>query len=248
MSNLSGKTALVTGAGTGIGRAIARRLAEDGAEVIITGRTEATLQEAAGQHERIAYLVADLGRSEDLGRVIERIASGHGRLDILVNNAGTAPVTPFADLDMAEFDRVFRSNVRGLVELTQKALPLLRESRGNVVNISTSITGRPMANMGIYAASKAAVNMLTRVWAKELAADGIRVNSVGVGPIETPIYDKTDLSQEAAQAHLDAVKKTVPLGRFGTVEEVTSVVAFLASDEASFVTGSDYAVDGGCAA
>ena len=154
MSNLSGKTALVTGAGTGIGRGIAQRLAENGADVIIIGRTEATLHEAATQHDRISYLVADIGRGKDLEHVIADIESGYGKLDILVNNAGVAPVTPFANLDMAEFDNVFQSNVRGLVELTHKALPLLHENRGNVVNISTSIVGRPMANMGIYAASK----------------------------------------------------------------------------------------------
>ena len=248
MSNLSGKTALVTGAGTGIGRAIALRLAQDGANVIILGRTEASLRDAAAQHPRIAYLVADIGRSADLDRVITELESRHGQLDILINNAGVAPVTPFADLDMAEFDSTFQSNVRGLVELTHKALPLLRINRGNVVNISTAIVGRPMANMGIYAASKAAVNMLTRVWAKELAADGIRVNSVGVGPIETPIYDKTALSPEDAQRHLDRVKSSVPLARFGTVDEVANVVLFLASDAASYVTGSDYSVDSGFAA
>lgn len=247
MSNFLGKTALVTGAGTGIGRGIAQRLAQGGADVIIIGRTEATLRETA-QHDRISYLVADIGRSEDLERIIANITSEYGKLNILVNNAGVAPVTPFADLVMAEFDNVFQSNVRGLVELTHRTLPLLRESRGNVVNISTSIVAKPMANMGIYAASKAAVNMLTRVWAKELAADGIRVNSVGVGPIETPIYDKTALSPEDAQQHINRVKSIVPLGRFGTIDEVANVVLFLASDAASYVTGTDYSVDGGSAA
>lgn len=248
MNNLSGKTALVSGAGTGIGRGIALRMAEEGADVIIIGRTEASLQEAADQHERISHMVADIGRSEDLERVIGDIESGYGKLDILVNNAGVAPVTPFVDLDIGEFDSVFRSNVRGLVELTHRALPLLKETSGNVINISTSIVDKPMANMGTYAASKAAVNMFTRVWAKELAADGIRVNSVGVGPIETPIYEKTALSQEEAQQHVDRVRTIVPLGRFGTVDEVAQVVLFLASDAASYVTGADYTVDGGFAA
>ena len=248
MKGLKGKTALVTGAGTGIGRGIAKRLADEGAEVVIIGRTEGSLKESASQHEKISYVVANLTRSDDVARVLAEVGARHGKLDILVNNAGVAPVTPFSDLEMDEYDSVFQVNVRGLVDLTKQALPLLKQSKGNVVNISTSFVERPLANMSTYAASKAAVNMLTRVWAKELAQDGVRVNSVGVGPIHTPIYDKTDLSQEAAQAHLDAVKKTVPLGRFGTVEEVASVVAFLASDEASFVTGSDYAVDGGCAA
>lgn len=132
MSNLSGKTALVTGAGTGIGRGVAQRLAEDGADVIIIGRTEATLREAAGQHERISYLVADLGRSEDLEHVIGSIESGYGKLYILVNNAGTAPVTPFTDLEMAEFDRVFQSNVRGLVELSGRPVATLQKVQPRV--------------------------------------------------------------------------------------------------------------------
>ncbi|UWU73517.1 SDR family oxidoreductase [Bradyrhizobium huanghuaihaiense] len=248
MNEVAGQTALVTGAGTGIGRAIAIRLAEEGANVIVIGRTESTLQEAANQHERISWLVADIGRSEDLNRIMDAIEARYGKLDILVNNAGVAPVTPFVDLDMAEFDKVFQSNVRGLVELTHKALPMLKERKGNIVNISTSIVDKPMANMAVYAASKAAVNMFTRVWAKELAADGIRVNSVGVGPIETPIYEKTNLSPEEAQQHIDRVKSIVPLGRFGTVDEVAEVVLFLASARASYVTGADYAVDGGFAA
>ena len=246
--DLTNKVALVTGGGSGIGRGIAYLLAKDGAKVVIIGRSVNTLLESAAQHENISYIVADIGDSADITRVLDEIKTQHGQLDILVNNAGVAPVTPLADVDMSEFDQVFRVNVRGVVDLTKQSLDLLKASKGSVINISSAVANLPLPNMSLYSSSKAAVNSLTRVWGKELAKDGVRVNSVGVGPIETPIYDKAGLSVEEAQAHIDAVTKLIPFGRFGKVEEVASVVAFLASDEASYVTGCDYAVDGGFAA
>jgi Dehydrogenases with different specificities (related to short-chain alcohol dehydrogenases) len=244
-NRLEKKTALVTGGGTGIGRAIADRFAGEGADVLIIGPHGEQLRDAAGQNSRISYLVADITQADDISRILSDIRQRFGKLDILVNNAGIAPVTPLSDVDMNEFDSVYGVNVRGLVDLTRQVLPLLKEVRGNVINISTSMVDCPMANMSIYASSKAAVNTLTRVWARELAPEGVRINSIGVGPIETPIYAKTDLSAEAAQQHFETVRQLIPMGRFGKAEEVASVVTFLASDEASFVTGSDYAVDGG---
>ena len=241
MTRFENKTALVTGAGKGIGKAIAKQLANQGANVIIIGRTENTLKESAAQDSKITYMVADLESTNDMVQVLASIS----KLDILVNNAGMAPVTPFEEMEMNEYDKVFNVNVRGLVNLTKQTLPFLKSSKGNIINISTSIVGKPMANMSVYAASKTAVNTFTRVWPKEFANYGIRVNSVGVGSIETPIYEKTALSKKETQKHINGVKQIVPLGRFGTANEVASIVSFLASDEASFITGSDYAVDGG---
>jgi len=246
-TRLEGKIALLTGAGTGIGRSIAKRLADEGAAVVITGRTKETLAESAGQHENISYVVADIGRPDEVAHLVSEVRERHGRLDILVNNAGVAPVTPFAEATMDEYDSVFLANVRGLVDLTMRTLPLLKETKGNVVNLSSVIVARPVANMSNYAASKAAVNAYTKVWAKEFAQDGVRVNVVSPGPIETPIYDKTDLSAEGIQEHVNSVIRQVPLHRFGKAEDVASVVAFLASDEANFVTGAEYLVDGGMA-
>ncbi|MCA0177453.1 MAG: SDR family oxidoreductase [Proteobacteria bacterium] len=248
MNRFANRTALVTGGSTGIGRAIANRLAAEGADVVITGRREAPLKEAASQHEKISYVVADVGRAEDVARTLQEVNARHGRLDVLVNNAGVAPIAPLRELDMDQYDHTFEVNVRGLVDTTRQALPLLQATKGAIVNISSSVALRPLANMSIYSASKAAVSALTKSWGKELARDGIRVNSVIVGPIETPIYQKTQLSQAQAQAHIDAVRAMVPLGRFGDGDEVAAMVAFLASDEARFVTASEYAVDGGSAA
>lgn len=245
MQTLNNQTALVTGAGSGIGQDIAVKLAQMGANVVITGRKEAPLKETAALHGNISYIVADVGKTEDVSRILAEIKQKFNRLDIIVNNAGMAPVTPIADQTLAEFDAVFNINVRAVVDLTTQALPLLKESKGSIVNIGSAVANQPLPNMSVYSASKAALKTLTFVWAKELAKDGIRVNNIAVGPIETPIYDKTELSAEEAQAHKDRVTSLVPLGRFGLPKDISAIVALLVSDEGSFITGADIAVDGG---
>lgn len=243
--NLTNQVALVTGAATGIGASIAVKLAELGAKVVITGRKEAPLQEAVKLHENISYITADVGKTEDVSRILSEIQGKFDRLDIIVNNAGMAPVTPIAAQTLSEFDAVFNVNVRAVVDLTQQALPMLKASQGSIINIGSAVANQPLPNMSVYSASKAAVKTLTLVWAKELAKDGIRVNNISVGPIETPIYEKTELSPEEAQAHKDRVTALVPMGRFGQPKDIADIVAFLASSEANFITGADIPVDGG---
>lgn len=245
MQNLNNQIALITGAGSGIGQDIAVKLAQMGANVVITGRKESPLKETAALHGNISYIVADVGKTEDVSRVLVEIKQKFNRLDIMVNNAGMAPVTPIAEQTLAEFDTVFNINVRAVVDLTTQALPLLKESKGSIVNIGSAVANQPLPNMSVYSASKAALKTLTFVWAKELAKDGIRVNNIAVGPIETPIYDKTELSAEEAQAHKDRVTSLVPLGRFGLPKDISAIVALLVSEEGSFITGADIAVDGG---
>ncbi|MER7540635.1 SDR family oxidoreductase [Streptomyces sp. NPDC097704] len=239
------KVILLTGGGSGIGQVTAQTLARDGHRVIIVGRNEDALAATAQGIDSLEYVVADITNSADIAAAIAHIQQRHQRLDVVINNAGMAPVQPLEGLDMADFDRVYAVNVRGLVDVTRQALPLLKASRGSVINLSTSMVDNPIGTMSVYSSSKAAVNHLSQAWAKDLARHGVRVNYMSVGPIESPIYDKTDQTEEERQAHIKAVTSNVPLGRFGTADEVTSVTRFLISDQASYITGADYAVDGG---
>lgn len=244
--NLENKRVLVTGAGSGIGREIAKQFAEEGAKVLIIGRSEVPLAETAALNERIAYITADLTKDGDIDRIVKELNDRFGGLDVLVNNAGWSPVHYFEYEDMEEVARAFDVNVYTVCRLVLKTLPMLKESRGNIINISSAAIRNHLIMMSVYSASKAAVDMFTKIWAKEFAKFGIRVNSVSPGPIESPIYDKLGISGEEKQAHMDRVTAGVPLGRFGKAEEVAPIVLFLASEKtASYVTGCDYCVDGG---
>jgi len=242
------KIALVTGGSTGIGAAVAKDLAEDGFKVLITGRNENTLIESASQHQNIDWIISDVSKHDDVVKTISHIKKTYKQLDVLVNNAGIATPIPFEQITLEHYDDIFNINVRGLIDVTLTALPLLKESKGNIVNIASIVADDPFPGFSIYSASKGAVITLTKGLAKEFAEYGIRVNAISPGPIATPLFNKMNLSEQEQEGMGESIKELVPLGRFGTSEEVANTVGFLASDKASYVTGAQYKVDGGIAA
>ncbi|MET9368645.1 SDR family oxidoreductase [Streptomyces griseoflavus] len=245
MGLLEGKTAVVTGGGTGIGLASAVRLAEEGAHVFITGRREAELDAAVEVIGPEATAVAaDISDPAALDRLYDAVR-GRGRgLDVLFANAAVAEFVPLEAITEEHFDRHFDINVRGTLFTVQKALPLLNEGASVILNGSTNVDAGDEA-FGLYAASKAAVRSFARTWANELKGRGVRVNTITPGPVDTP--GLTGLAPDAEQAAgLKAHLATqVPLGRLGRPEEVAAAVAFLASGQSSFITGSSLYVDGG---
>jgi NAD(P)-dependent dehydrogenase (short-subunit alcohol dehydrogenase family) len=242
---LDGKVAVVTGGGSGIGLAAARRLAAEGASVFIAGRRRAELEEAAATIGHAATPVrCDVSDLADLDRLFAAVERQAGRIDVLFANAGVPTAAPLGGVAEAEFDRVFGINAKGLFFTAQKALPLLAAGGSIVLNASIAGSrGHPM--LSVYSATKAAVRSFARCWAAELGPRGIRVNVVSPGLIDTPIFDDAGASREEVEGFKADVVAATPLGRIGTPDEVAGAVAFLASDESSYITGIELFVDGG---
>ena len=244
MANLMNKVAVVTGGSSGIGKAIAQRFAKDGAYVVIVGRKEEALQKVAATDEKIRYVAGDVTKTETIEKIVTTVEKEFGHLDILVNNAGWCPVQPIAEMTIADYDRAFQLDVRALVELTIHALPMLRKAKGNIINLSSVGSTHRSRNLSMYQGAKAAVDNFTRVWALELAQDGVRVNAIAPGAIRTNIWNVPGLSPEKAKKHEDGIAATIPFGRFGEPEDIANMAAFLVSDEASYISGGIFAVDG----
>ncbi|WP_372774693.1 SDR family oxidoreductase [Pantoea sp. WEP] len=243
---LQDKIALVTGGTSGIGLATAQELAAQGARVFITGRRQAELDAAVASIGATATGIrADAAQLSDLDTVYAQIARQAGRLDILFANAGGGDMLPLGAITEEHFDRIFSTNVRGVLFTVQKALPLLSDKASVIVTGSTAaIQGTP--GFSVYSASKAAVRNFARSWALDVKDRGIRINVVSPGPVQTPGLGGL-VPEDQRQGLFDALAAQVPLGRLGEPREIGKVVAFLASDAASFINAAELFVDGGMA-
>jgi NAD(P)-dependent dehydrogenase (short-subunit alcohol dehydrogenase family) len=242
MSRLEGKTAVVTGGGTGIGLGAAKRFVEEGAFVYITGRRQEVLDRAIAQLGRNARAVqGSVTNPADLDRLFDIVREERGGIDILLANAGTGSFAPLGEITPEHYDTVFDLNVKGLVFTVQKALPLMSAGASIILTGSTTgVMGTPA--FSIYSASKAAVRNLARSWALDLRGSGIRVNVLSPGPT------RTELALEVlGEEGMDTLGQTTPIGRMGDPSETGAVAAFLASADSSFMTGGQVFVDGGLA-
>ena len=245
MKRLSNKVAVITGGNSGIGLATARQFVNEGARVVITGRNEQTLREAKDQiGDQVHTLVSDASKMNDIRQLANQVGDLTDKIDILFVNAGFGKFSPIDQVDEAHFDEQFNVNVKGLYFTIQQLLPLINEGGAIILNTSV-VTEMGMPGASVYSATKAAVASFGKTLAAELAGRKIRVNVVSPGPIQTNFFNATGMTQEQIEGFAEGALAQVPMQRFGTPDEVAKAVTFLASDEASYVLGTELYVDGG---
>src|SRR5882672_9880994 len=244
MSRLAGKIALITGGSTGIGLATAQRFVNEGAYVFITGRREPELARAIKEIGRnVTGVQGDVANLADLDRLFAQIKEQTGKLDIVFANAGVANFALLGKITEEHYDALFNNNVKGLLFTVQQALPLLPDGASIILNASTAASKATGPEWSVYSATKAAVRSFARTWTSDLKDRRIRVNAVSPRYTDTPPWH----SIEAAEEQMKMISSTIPLGRFGTPDEIAKAVVFLASDDSSYITGVELFVDGGFA-
>jgi NAD(P)-dependent dehydrogenase (short-subunit alcohol dehydrogenase family) len=244
---LEGKIAVVTGGTSGIGLATAKQFAAEGAHVFVTGRRKAELDAAVAVIGNATGFQVDSGKLADLDKLFAQVKESKGRIDVLFVNAGGGTMLPLGAITEEQFDDTFNRNVKGVLFTVQKALPLLGKG-SSVILTGSSAASKGTPAFSVYAASKAAVRAFSRNWILDLKDRGIRVNTISPGPTETPgLVDLAGPDAAQQKGLLDYLASTVPMGRVGTSEEIAKAALFLASDDASYISGIDLAVDGGTA-
>ena len=244
---LKEKVALITGGNSGIGLATAKRFVREGAYVFIAGRRQKELDTAIKEiGENVTAVQGDVSNLADLDRLFAQIKKEKGKLDIVFANAGLAKYAPLGKITEDFYDSIFNINVKGLLFTVQKALPLLRDGGSIILNASI-VASKGLSSNSVYSATKAAVRSFARTWTTDLKDRGIRVNAVSPGATDTPGLKELLASSETGQERQKMISETVPLGRLGTPDEIAKAVVFLASDDASYITGAELFVDGGIA-
>jgi NAD(P)-dependent dehydrogenase (short-subunit alcohol dehydrogenase family) len=246
MRKLEGKVAVITGGNSGIGLATAHRLVAEGAYVFITGRREGELEAAVKQiGNGVTAVQGDVSNLADLDRLYATVKQQKGHIDVLFANAGTGQFAPLGAITEEHFDKTFNANVKGLLFTVQKALPLLKDGSSIILNASIVASTGPAA-MSVYSASKAAVRSFARTFTSDLKDRKIRVNAISPGVIPSPGYrNSLGMTEQQVDQYAASVVGQIPLGRTGTLDEIANVVAFLACEESSYVTGIELVVDGG---
>ncbi|HEY9503164.1 MAG TPA: glucose 1-dehydrogenase [Pyrinomonadaceae bacterium] len=247
VGKLAGKVALVTGGNSGIGLATAKQFVKEGSFVFITGRREAELEAAVKEiGNNVSGIQGDVANLNDLDRLFGQIQQEKGKLDIVFANAGIAKFGVLGEITEDLYDSIFDINVKGVLFTVQKALPLLTDGGSIILNASI-VASKGLPANSVYSATKAALRSFARTWTTDLKSRRIRVNAISPGTIETPGLSNLLGSSEAGQKRLQGVFETVPLGRVGAPDEIAKAVVFLASDDASYITGIELFVDGGFA-
>lgn len=245
MNKLKGQIALITGGNSGIGLATAKLFREQGAQVIITARSPQTYEAAKKEYSSLFDVIhADVTSLQDLDNLYAQIKAKYGRIDVLFANAGVAYFAPTETVEEGFFDSQFDTNVKGLYFTVSKAYPLLKDGSRIILTAST-VSTKGFAGASVYSATKAAVRSFARTWAAEWGNRNIRVNVLSPGPIETPIFSKTGMNENEVKDFHSQMASTIALKRLGASEEMANVALFLASNDSSYMTGSDIIADGG---